>query len=210
MRITTQEEHERLLRSRSLILNRPANDIHRPPRFFQCLDFSRQGIERMLQERLDPVTGSLSFWRQEVKRALAAWKTYASRQPRKLSSPIGIWQEQIAKGRARVKVVEEECRVLNKLLEETKAKEANGQKAMRKPRGFVKMKDGRLFQVDGRNVTAGADGESVFEDTGEKVEAYLESLRQRKRARAIAKRTEQRVLADRIKTARASSASPQG
>jgi hypothetical protein len=81
---------------------------------------------------------------------------------------------------------------------------------MRKPRGFVKMKDGRVFQVDGRNVTAGAGGESVFEDTGEKVEAYLESLRQGKRARAIAKRTEQRVLADRIKTARASSASPQG
>ena len=65
MRVTTETEFEALFRKRSLILNRPANDQHRPPRFLYALDFSKRGLEEMLEERTGE-NGSLPYYRQQV------------------------------------------------------------------------------------------------------------------------------------------------
>lgn len=187
MNATTQDEFEVLFRKRSLILHRPKNDPHRPPRFFQCVDFSRKGLEQMLAERTGE-GGTLEFYRSEVKKALSAWTVYNARQPRKLPAPVGVWQEALAKLRAKIKVVEAECRTLNKLLDEANAKEVQEVKAVhRKPLGHMKMRDGVLAQVDGRPVVAGEDGEFVFEDDKTSVLKYLDDLKKSQREKAKAK-----------------------
>ena len=203
MHAVSQEEYETLLRKRSIILSRPANDPKRAPKFFRLYDFSVQGIERMLDERLNKTDGSLAFYREEVRRALKAWDTYSSRQPRKLAEPVGIWQEAINKGRAHVRTIEAECRTLNKLLDEAKAKEVQETKAIhRKPLGIMKMKAGTLFPVDGREVKTNAEGLLLFEDDGSDVLQYLDKLGQAKRAATVAKRKEDRERQERVRAAR--------
>ena len=203
MRITTQEEYETLLTKRSLILNRPKNDPHRPPRFFECVDFSRKGIEAMLEERLAPETGSLSFHRAEVKKALEAWKTYNSRQVRKLPEPVGLWRERIGKHRAYVKTIESECRTLQAMLREVHAKEAEQAKAQhRKPLGIMKMRNGVLASVDGREVTK-ADGDRlVFKDDGADVLEYLDGINKAAKERAAAKHKSDQERRERVNQAR--------
>ena len=203
MHVTTQSEYEALLQKRSVILNRPKNDPHRLPRFFECVDFSRKGIEAMLEERLAPETGSLSFHRAEVKKALEAWKSYNKRQVRKLPEPVGLWRETINKHRGYVKVIELECRTLQTMLREAEAKEAQETKAVhRKPLGIMKMRKGVLAQVDGRPVTPGVDGEFTFSDNGELVTTYLDDLKQAKIEKTVAKQKADRERSERVNQAR--------
>ena len=203
MRVTSQNAWKALLRRRSLILNRPANDPHRPPCFFECVDFSRKGIEAMLEERLAPETGSLSFHRAEVKKALEAWKTYNSRQVRKLPEPVGLWRETIGKHRAYVKTIESECRTLQAMLREVHAKEAEQAKAQhRKPLGICKWRNGKPSFCDGRELTVDDEGVVKFKDNGELLEPYLDKVVASKQEKTLAKQKADRERRERIQQAR--------
>ena len=133
----------------------------------------------MLEERTG-ANGSLLFYRQQVKEALAAWATYNSRQAIKAPTALGVWAETIDKNRAYVRTIEAECREINRLLDIERAKEAATTKAHSKPRGIMKMKGGVLSAVDGRAVVAGQDGEFTFSDNGDSVTTYLDDLKQEK------------------------------
>jgi len=202
MRITTQEEFEKLFSSGSMILNRLPIDPRKPPRFMQAYDFSRRGLDAMLKERVGP-SGSLEFYREGVKSSLQAWKVYSSRQVRKLPAPVGVWAEAINKGRARVKVCERECRELNRLLDIEKAKEAAQTKAIHKhPTGTVKMKGGIAHSCDGRRLIVDSEGVAKFEDNGELLETYLDALKASNRAASMAKHAENAATEERVRIAR--------
>ena len=153
----------------------------------------------MLEERTG-ANGSLLFYRQQVKEALAAWATYNSRQAIKAPKALGVWAETIDKNRAYVRTIEAECRELNRLLDEIKAKGSKEQKARQKPLGIMKMRNGVLASVDGRAVVAAADGELVFEDDKTSVAKYLNDLnqvqREKARGRAAANRARHEHLVE--------------
>ena len=135
------------------------------------------------REMIKDAQGQVRFARRE-------WENFRERQlmPRS-AQPISHFADRINHYRGKVLCYEAELRELNRLRQEHLEKQLAENKARHQhPSGHLKMKDGRLASVDGRAVVTGIDSESVFEDTGEKVVAYLEALRQEKRARVIAKR----------------------
>ena len=206
MRVTTQQEFEEMFRKRSIILTKPTNDPHRRPRFMESCDFSKRGLELMLEDRLDKQSGSLQEYRATVKRHLEEWRKYTKCQINKLPEPVGVFAEYINRARAKVIVTEEECRELQRLIKlevevETQAQTLRGRDP-HKPRGVMKFKAGELLRVDGREIKTREDGELVFADDDTPVEAYLEALRKTERARTSAKQAKQRAMAEGIRKIR--------
>jgi hypothetical protein len=203
MIITSEEQFLNLLKSKSRILNRPAPDPRRLPRYFECLDFSQRGIEAMLADRLDTVTGSLRYAREAVKEALREWEHFNKAQVRRAAQPVGVFLEKINERRAKVKLIECECRELNRLLDFEKAKVASEVAAVnRHRRGNVKFKGGVPHTCDGRELAADTKGVVEFKDTGELLDSYLDDLKQRKRAKAAARLKEDRERQERVNAAR--------
>ena len=203
MRITEQKEFETLFRQRSVIINRPPNDPHKRPRFMQAYDFSRRGLEQQLFERLNEETGSLAAYRDEVKQHLESWNRYAKLQVKRPKEPIGQWSENLNRARARVKVCEEECRILHKALDEALAKEAAQAAAIhRHARGALKWRDGKPYSCDGRMLTVDGEGTARFKDDGSPLDTYLDALKASSKAKIVAKKTADRERQERVNQAR--------
>jgi hypothetical protein len=198
-----------MYRKRSIILTKPTNDPRKMPRFMEAYDFSRKGLEQMLEDRLNKQTGSLQEYRAVVKQHLEAWRLYIGRQVKGLrppAEPVGSFAENINRARAKVIVTEEECRELQRLLRldaegAALAKTLRGRVA-NKPRGMMKFKAGELLNVDGREIQSREDGELISADDGSPVEEYLEALRKTERARTSAKQAKQRAMAEGIRKIR--------
>jgi hypothetical protein len=91
-------------------------------------------------------------------------------------------------------MVEAECRLLHRLLEEAETQERKSHKVHhRAPRGAVKYKNGQPVTCDGRELTTDEEGNSRFVDNGTMLAGYLVDLKARHRAQAIGKRDKERV-----------------
>jgi hypothetical protein len=202
MLVTTEEAFERLMRSRSMILNRPPNDPKRPPKFLAMYDFSPDGLKQMLWERTNKSTGTLVFAREGVKQLLREWDAFNEAQFRRLPRPVGAFAERLNRARAKVKVLEAESRELNRLLDAANAASVAEVKRRFKPRGIMKMRGGVLASVDGREVTDADGGRLVFRDDGADVSEYLAALGEAAKERAAAKEKADRERQARLSAAR--------
>jgi hypothetical protein len=188
MLIKSQSEFEALFTKQSVILTRPPNDPKKMPRLSSPCDFSKQGLLRMLEERLGE-GGTLAHYRAAAREALAAWERYNSAQPQKLSAPVGLWAEAVNKNRAHVRIIEAEARELHRLLDIELAKEVEQAKAEHHAAlGVTKYKNGVPAFVDGRPVLTDSEGNLVFQDDGSSVAAYLDAVKSKAQAKATARK----------------------
>ena len=203
MLITTEEQFLQLFKSKSRILNRVPDDPRTPPRYFECMDFSLKGIIAMLSERLDESSGTLHFAREAVKQHLREWDGYNRAQVKKSKKPVGTFAEKINRARARVELIAAEARELNRLLDVEKSKAASQAAAIhRHLNGNVKMKNGKPFMCDGRELVVDAEGVVKFQDDGELLENYLDKVVESKRAKAAAKHKSDQERRERVNQAR--------
>jgi hypothetical protein len=193
MLVTTQETFERVLRSRSLILNNDPSKRSSKNRISttKMLDLTPAGIRLALfelnSEDLHPVDrspiGYLPSKRLALKAALKDWEVYRSGQPQldRKAPPMGQWAERINRVRAQIAVGEAESRKLHELLaihEAQKPVEPGArQKAAQK--GHIKFRDGKYWKIAGREVTQDEKGVDIFADDGSLVSAYLAGLKKK-------------------------------
>jgi hypothetical protein len=187
-KVITVEQYFEQMKRRSKLLNLAG---HKRPGAFFMLDFTKQGVEAMLRERNDPEDGLLRYAREAVKEALREWNHFNGLAVKPLDKPIGEFANTINRGRARVRVLEAECRLLNKLLDQYREQEHQEVEKVaerKKMRGGIKYKNGRPFSCDGRLLVM-KDDEWIFLDDGSKLDAYLARVAEHKKARAAARRT---------------------
>ena len=200
MVITTEEQYLNLFKSKSRILNRPAPDPKRPPRYFDCLDLSPAGIEGLIRERLQ----LLEQARDAVRVAIADWKYFARTQllP-KDEKPIGSYGEKINYTKARQLCFEAELRELHTLQRKFAAVAVKADQAVhRHQKGVVKFRGGVPAVCDGRALTTDVEGNVRFVDTKELLADYKAKIATAEKTKLGAQRAKQKQVAAAVRVAR--------
>ena len=178
-----REHYELLYRSQSPVLGEQTFKDGRP----KVKNSALYGVAQIKQRLFDiendstdkhgiEVLSYLNEARKKRDEAIAKWKHWESAQAKNYDKPFGQHLEQIERYRARISILEEEARVLNKQVREYDAKEAEkDNKLKQRPlmqRGSGKMNNGVLVSWDYRELTKDKDGRYVFVDNGEDLEEY--------------------------------------
>ena len=155
------------------------------------MDTSKAGLQNLLAER-NGEEGFLYWARKEVAIKLGEWQWFKNSSIKKPKEPIGAFAEAINRSRARVKLLESECRWLNnKIREIEKEEQQESAKAVvkSKMRGGIKNRDGAPYSCDGRLLVLNEDEEIVFQDDPKlTLESYLDQVRQERIAKSKIKR----------------------
>jgi len=194
----TEEQYYEIFRKASVILNRGQASSKTPIRSSNFLVLDLQGLKRLRDEyttkgrdALGRFNGKLEAIRAMIKEDLNAWKAYRDAQPNlpKDAKPVGIWLDKLNRHKALLRVSEEECRFLSRLIDrETKREAALEAKRKQSPaykrRSALsgKMKDGKLVKFGGREVVQDEEGNDIFKDDGSPVADYIEKVRRQRKA----------------------------
>ena len=191
MKIRTQEEiYERMSRQSKLL----HPELHQGKGNIWMLDTSKAGLQRLLAER-NGEEGFLYWARKEVAVKLGEWQHFKNTCIVKPKDPVGQFAENINRSRARVKLLESECRWLNKRIREIEQQEQQeSTKAVVrvKMRGGIKNLGGKPAFCDGRKLQS-EDGETFFfvDDPKLTLEQYLEQVKKTRLAKSKDKREKQ-------------------
>ena len=189
MKIRTMEEiYERMSRQSKLL----HPELHQGKGNIWMMDTSKAGLQRLLAERNDPEDGFLFWARKEVAVKLGEWQFFKNSCIVKPKDPVGQFEENINRARAKVKLLEAECRWLNnKIREIEKEEEESTKKAVvnAKMRGGIKNRDGSPFSCDGRLLAKNDEDEIVFKDEPKlSLVEYLEQVKKDRLAKSKIKR----------------------
>lgn len=155
-----------------------------PPRILGMVNFSLEGLKQTLKtflnETSDGQPGIYDYHKNLLQIAIARWEKYRRQRVNlpKDAEPIGDFAEQINKARARVKVTEQELRIINKMIADLEVKQEEHQTAHKKrterfTRLAGKMLNGRLVMFGGREVFQDDEGENRFKDDESLVRDYI-------------------------------------
>jgi len=200
MIITSEEQYSNLFKSRSRILNRPAPNPKTPPRYFDSMDFSPSGLERLIAERNE----LLLSYREQVRTAIKEWKAFCKRNLMpQASKPISHYAEKINYTKAKCLCFEAELRDLNAMKQKLLAEaEKNVQAVHRHPKAIVKFKGGVPHLCDGRALLVDAEGDVRFVETKELLSDYRAKIAEAQKLKLGAKRARLHRISEAVLSAR--------
>lgn len=206
-KIITVERFYEMFSAKSLILNRDRakSRDNRPAAsraFFGIADL-RQYLKEILSKDTNasgyPV-GYIENAKLHLTEARNRWISYNNARPQRNKSdvPTGLFAEEINRYLGQIKMFEAESRAIIKIVEVEDAKEKAANPALKHRIGSChKRMDGKIKDCDGREVDAAGE---KFVDTGELVSDYLESIKARRRAKALRSRAQEKARRDLIES----------